>query len=204
MTILAQGITFKVKLDVEGAKEDLHRANVEQEKAEAAVKSREPRGGTGAGIAGGFAARTAMTGAAAAGAAWTIDKAFEQLAPQFWAFVEGVTQKTAMAEFTKIARQEAERNAQKVAEIRNAYFTSPAQALARTKDFAVTSALLGGGGLGPEQAETIAKEQYKLALMTGQLRAAQERLRNQLEARGYGQAVGSAVDSAIKSISSLW
>jgi hypothetical protein len=197
-------VTFKVRLDVEGAKADLARAEGEQEKTERAAKERRPAGGAGSGLAGGFASRVAMTGAAAVGAAWTIDKAFEQLAPQFWSFVEGITQKTTMAEFTKLARQEAERNAQKTAEIRQAAITSPAQALARTKDAAVTSSLLGFGGLNPETAETIFKEQYKLAQVTGRLQSSQDRMRQQLEARGYGQSAGQAVDSAIKSLSLLW
>jgi hypothetical protein len=211
MSIVAQGITFKVKLDVEGAKEDLQRANIEQEKAETAVKSREPRGGTGQGIAGGLAARAAMAGAATVGAAWTIDKAFETISPAFWTFMEGAAGKSWLQKMLKgyygfdlsDIRREAYFNAQKAAEYRVAAVTAPMEAYRATAERGMATEVLSGRGLTPQEIKTIFHEQYTLRKHAAQLQAAQDRMKLRYEMRSFGEAAHEAM-SAIQKNASLW
>jgi hypothetical protein len=202
MTVIASGITFRVKLDVEGAKADLERTEQETAKTERAARTRQERASSSPGTLAALGGM-ARTGAAVTAGALGIDYIFEQLAPRIMSFVEEMAKGTVAEEFTKIMRRKAEDLSKTAADVRTA-ISSPFVGAKRTGDILADTALLGGRAPGYQEMSDLMREQRLLYAVQERAEQVRRMIRGELTAKGYERAAGAVVNESLRYAASLW
>jgi hypothetical protein len=224
MSIVAQGITFKVKLDVEGAKADQKVLAQEQTKTETAVRRTasassgdRPKSLTdyisvgAGGVSPNLSAflsqgankallRASLVGAVAAGGMWAVDKAFESWSPNLWAYAEGVS---GGDQFAAMSRAAAEDNAKWVAGKRN-QIASKWTAIDKMKDVIGSRAMLGAGPLSDVQFAQTFREQTILARSMADMEDKRARMQQQIVERGYGQSAEAMMTHRMRNVLNPW
>lgn len=229
MSIIAQGVTFKVRLDVEGAKADLARAKAEDGKTEEAARRprlRTQRGNDDAGFferyfslgAGGLgfnsaalfskanvatAAKVGMAAAVVAATVYAIDYAAEHGVPSLYARSEGMLAGTADAGLAAASRESAERNAKDVARHR-AENTQYLPSISRADEHFENVAMLGGKPPTWSRKTQVEREQYEMLKYREQMDSLKERMREQITKRFWGRYTTGILGDAIKSVASMW